>query len=554
MAWAAVAAIALAVLLPVAGGSAVKASSAVTYRDSFNYGAPAAPQAIVPPELDVQIHIRASGDTMTPMFAQHGANCGAPPLIHPIVNLTDAVFACKNHLMTALNDVGYGEVVLTPPALVDFSAGTATIKFDVSTLQLNPSNWVAIWLTPYADNLAHPDVQGSPSNALSFAVTSSGLDATSPGDILQRVNGGARTKISTQAGSLPLSQAVPPSGATRTTYEIDVSTTHIRYGLPTVGTGNWWIDTNIAPLSFNQAVMQIVQYSYNPDKHCGSCTSNDTWHWSNLSISPAIPFTILNGAERSIHAGVNTTVHFPAPAPANSMLRFSGIGNQGGPNGYFVSYDGGATWVSAAMQANQGNHSEIFTTYWTPVPAGTTTVMFRGTNWWGGAWWVRDPAIWSDGQPVGGQTGGGSTGGGTTGGGTTGGGTTGGGTTGGGTTGGGTGGGTTGGGTTGGGSGSKEGGTTGGGTTGGGTTGGGTTSGGSGSKEGGSGSKSGSSAPKAGGATGATSVPASVSSAPQSLLIKLDAVLNPRQDPTVNVILILLAAGLLFAIFRVIRG
>lgn len=510
LAWAAVAAIALAFLLPVAGGSAAKASSAVTYHNSFNYGAPAAPQAIVPSDLDVQIHVRAAQDTMTPMLAQHGADCAAPPALHPIVNLPDAVFACKGHLMTALNDVGYGEVVLTPPALVDFSAGTATIKFDVSTLQFNPSNWVAIWLTPYSDNLAHPDVQGSPPNALSFAVTSSALDATSPGDILQHVNG-VRTKISARAGSLPLNQALAPSGAIRSTYEIDVSTTHIRYGLPTVGTGNWWIDSNIAPLPYNQAVMQIVQYSYNPDKHCGSCTSNDTWHWSNLTINPAIPFTILNGAERSIHPGVSTTVHFPAPAPASSMLRFSAIGTQGS---YTVSYDGGATWVTAAIQGNQGNHSEIFTTYWTPIPAGTQSVMFQGQNWWGGSWWIRDPAIWSaqgftpaqnpptnpatnppinpaTNPPTSRPTSKPSPG----------------------------------------------------------------STGGSGSGEGGSGSGTGTgSAPKEGSATGGTNLPADTSNQPRSVFLQLAAALNPRQDPTVNVVLILLAAGFLFAIFKLIRG
>jgi hypothetical protein len=30
-----------------------------------------------------------------------------------------------------------------------------------------------------------------------------------------------------------------------------------------------------------------------------------------------------------------------------------------------------------------------------PVPPGTSRVDFRGSDWWGGDWMVRDPVIWS---------------------------------------------------------------------------------------------------------------------------------------------------------------
>jgi hypothetical protein len=34
-----------------------------------------------------------------------------------------------------------------------------------------------------------------------------------------------------------------------------------------------------------------------------------------------------------------------------------------------------------------------------PVPTGTSRVDFRGSDWSGGAWMVRDPAIWSQTLP-----------------------------------------------------------------------------------------------------------------------------------------------------------
>jgi hypothetical protein len=401
---------------------------------------------------------------------------------------------------------------------------------------------------------------------LRFSLSRAGILGSATGDVVRSDN--FVRAVLPHTGAPALASLVPPSATTRSTFEIDISSSHVRFGLPGVGAGGaWWVDTNISPLGWSQGIVQLTHHSYNPVKHCGSC-GVDTWHWSNFSIDKSVPFTILPGVERSVNpAGGATTVHFPAPAPANSALRFSGLGPQG--TTYNLSYDGGATWVSPSLQQQIGNHSEIFSSYWTAVPAGTQTVMFRGNRWWGGDWWVRDPAIWSNGQPPGAGNGSPGTGGGTgsgtgtgtgTGGTGTGTGTGGTGTGTGGTGTGGTGtgtgsgegskgsgggkptgGGTTGGGTTGGGT--TGGGTTGGGTTGGGSTGGGSTGGGSGSKESGSGGH------KA--APGAAPAPAA---APKSLLIQLAAVLNPRQDPTVNVILLLLAAGLMFAVYRIIRG
>jgi hypothetical protein len=313
-----------------------------------------------------------------------------------INRLADGVFLCKNHLMTAIGDSGYGEIALTPDHLVDFSSGAAAIKVDVSTQQFNSSDFVEVWVTPFAENMTlpfmccDPDLQGPPNHALRFSFNASGIEGTHAGDVV-RYDNFAGSSIP-RARSDSLSNLVPPSGSVRTTYEIDLSQNHVRFGLPTVAGGMWWTNTDISPLGFTQGIVQITHHSYNPTKHDPG-TGVDTWHWSNFSIDNTVPFTIINGAERSVHAGGATTVHFPTPAPANSHLRFSGIGPQGST--YEVSYDGGASWVSPTLQAQRGTHAEHFSTYWTGIPAGVQTVMFRGKNWWGGPWWVRDPSIWS---------------------------------------------------------------------------------------------------------------------------------------------------------------
>lgn len=364
---------------------------------SFNWsGTPTAPQSVVPATWDVQIHQRdlaISGDTTFPMLAQHGADCSAPPGTHLITTLPQSVFICNNHLMTAINGTEYGEIALTPDHMADWSSGTTAITVNVSTQQFNPSDWVEVWVTPFANNstlpfrATDPDLQGPPKNALVFTFNEGELFGLHAGDV-SRVDNFNFTSLPKARGD-SLSSITAPSQTVRTTYEMDISSGHIRFGLPQFNV--WWTDTNIATLPYTQGVVTLTHHSYNPEKHQPG-TGVDTFHWSNVSISNSVPFTIINGAERSVHQTGATTVHFPAPAPANSFLRFSAIGPQGT---YTISYDGGATWVSPAVQSQIGTHDEHFSSYWTPVPAGTQSVMFRGKSWWGGDWWVRDPAIWS---------------------------------------------------------------------------------------------------------------------------------------------------------------
>jgi len=388
--WVAAAGLLLVPGLAILSSSPAAASSG--YINPLNYGAPAAPQSIVPGDLDVQIHKRSPGDSMDVMDAGHGADCSAPPATHSINTLAQGVYACKNHLMTAINAGDYGEIALTPPELVDFSGGQAQIQVSVSTLQFCTLDWIELWVSPFSENITLPhsgtvDLQGPPKDALRFHLSDSGDLGASTGQVY-RFDNFAETSIPRQL-TTSLASLVAASGVVRTTFEIDLSTTHVRFGVPGLGAGGtWWTDTAIAPLAFNQGIVQLVHHSYNVAKHCPGSPA-DTWHWSGLSLSSAVPFTLINGAQRAISATDGTTVDFARPAPAGAFLRFSGLGT------ISVSYDGGKSWQAAQEQVQRDHATDHFSSYWTPIPAGVQRVLFSGVHWYGGPWWVRDPSIWS---------------------------------------------------------------------------------------------------------------------------------------------------------------
>lgn len=116
-----------------------------------------------------------------------------------------------------------------------------------------------------------------------------------------------------------------------------------------------------------------------------------TWHWDNVVIAPSVPFTIIRG-DRSIISPTDAAqpVYFAKPAPANAHLRFTGVSEK-----LEVSFDHGATWSAAAIQQQKTYRSDHFQSYWTPVPEGTTSVMFRKNGTDPNNWMVRDPSIWA---------------------------------------------------------------------------------------------------------------------------------------------------------------
>lgn len=380
----AVACVAVAVL-----GQAGRAQSE-SVSDSL-VGRPAAPLPFNPADWDVSLHTRDTDtwDRPQPMEAEHGADCSPPPATHHIERWDDAVFLCNNHVMTSMNSSTYGVIYLTPNRLVDFSQGEAVIRFEMSTFRSSGRDWPDLWISPYEDHLQLPlpselpSLNGEPRRAMHL-------------DLSPHNAWGAhvyRPDSSTDYGGewwVGYENFLVPSAVVRTPFEVRISRTHIKVGAPTHN--YWWVDEKMPNLGWDRGVVQFGHHSYTPDKDCQPeepCRPN-TWHWGNVSIEPSAPFTMLKADHRVVGPESSGPITFAAPAPPDSRLRFSAAGRA-----ISVSVDGGRTWEAAARQPQKKNAEGSFSSYFHPIPTGTTEVMLRGENWWAGPWQARDIAIWS---------------------------------------------------------------------------------------------------------------------------------------------------------------
>ena len=105
----------------------------------------------------------------------------------------------------------------------------------------------------------------------------------------------------------------------RDTFELDISKNHIRFGMPQYNF--WWVDADIPTLDWSQGVVQLGHHSYNPEKDCnydGTCGPN-TWHWDNVSITPAVPFTILRADQRYLNGDTHPQVN-RGPCPGKFIF------------------------------------------------------------------------------------------------------------------------------------------------------------------------------------------------------------------------------------------
>ena len=369
-------------------------------------GMPPKPQSWSSPNWDIQVHSRDRDTwlTLETMQADHGTGCEPPPASHFNNGAyPDAVFQCHDHVMTSLNAGGYGEIYLTPNRMVDFSAGEAIIRFDMSTRRTSDRDWVDLWITPYDDNLALPidsdvDLQGAPKNSVHIRMDF-GDYGVFFGEIYRNFQGAALP----QKTSEPYEQALTPSAKDRSTFELRISRSHVKFGMPTYNL--WWIDTNIADLGWSKGILQLGHHSYNPQKNCASsslvCLPN-TWHWDNVNINPATPFTMIEADRRYVLKGdPNQVVNFAAPAPASAFLRFSGIGK------IEVSFNNGPFVPATKAQSSQlpgigAYHPEHLSNYWVSAPQGTETIKLRFSNddWYTTSFDMiaKDFAIWSLGE------------------------------------------------------------------------------------------------------------------------------------------------------------
>jgi hypothetical protein len=389
--------LACALLLPAATPASSQ-TPALSFLDEFN-GNPAAPEPFASPRWHTLVHTRNNGPGIGPVEAHHGPDCSPPMATHTVTTRPEAIFICRNHLMTALDAGDYGAIYLTPDHLADFSQGEATIRFDISTFRSSLRDWWNVWITPYEDYALlpldehAPDGYGAPRRAVNFS--------------LHRSHGGSSLLPTIYRDGRPtadfdgvspdsftgVDEVLAPSAVVRTTFEIRISQTHLKVGLPAQGV--WWVDQPIEPLDWSRGVVQFGHHSYTPDKDCypelnsppgGPCTAN-TWHWDNVSISPAAPFTLIGvdeNPDQAIASGGG--VAFARPAPVGATLRFHAAGEA-----VRVRFDGGE-WSDATMMTTFRAARDI-DPYTVPIPAGATRAEFEVSPWWGGDGFIKDVVV-----------------------------------------------------------------------------------------------------------------------------------------------------------------
>jgi hypothetical protein len=385
----------LTVTVAPAGGGG---GPTVAYLETWD-GDPSSPQSAYMMEgWDTQVEQRDPGAWYEPipMNAAHGPDCSAPPATHSVTTFEGHVYQCRNHVMTSVDGAaGYGLVALTPNAIIDFSDGPATLRFDVSTLRGSSRDWWDVWITPYDGNVTEPihwyiASQGHPANSVQIRMLSGQRGTFFDAQIH---TGTVGCEFCADDGAYQTDkgyeEVLVPDGARRDTFELVISTDHLKFSMPNYDMV--WFDQDINPLPFDQGIVQLVHHSYTPDKGYdmhGAGNGPATYHWDNISIDKAIPFTMIHGDKRYVDED-NQSVTFDSPAPANSHLRFSARGN------VEVSFNGGSTW-------QQAQHQPVFitegwTSFFTPIPAGTQEVKFRFTprDWYYGPYMARDFAIWS---------------------------------------------------------------------------------------------------------------------------------------------------------------
>jgi hypothetical protein len=344
-----------------------------------------------------------------PMMAWHGSQCERPDhtepgqRTHPVSAYRDMVFLCRNHLMTATNASGYGVTFLTPPRIVDFSAGEAVVRFDVATLRESGRDWIDLWLTPYEDNLVAPlddslpDLQGEPRRAVHVRMTATRGRSAFEATVVRNFDG-VRLPVAdtTSYETAFAARGLAPSATRRDTFELHVSRTRVRFGMPRYGL--WWVDAPVpGGLDWSRAVTQIGHHSFNPAAD-GPGSGPTTWHWDNIGAAPSVPFTILRASRRFVDAATpNGELTFATPAPAGAFLRGAVIGATqlrfAGPDGEF----GG--WTPVLRQPARRADPTRFSSMWMPIPAGTTRVRFRAVRTQlaesRGLWMVRDVDVWA---------------------------------------------------------------------------------------------------------------------------------------------------------------
>lgn len=401
----------LLVLAMLATGSGLLAANAgdvtvgdagtvhATYLQTFD-GSPLGPMPwtqVSQTALDVQVVSRdpSAWYQLDAMQAEHGPGCEPPSVTHAVSAYEDAVYQCNGHVMTALRADGYGALYLTPPALADWSSGEAVVRWDVSTFQRNTGgrDWWDVWVTPLNGSMAYPlewdtpDGQGPPREAVHVRLGTEGQLCIDDYRGQQEVTPGMFEAGNTCQWWDHVQDFVAPSQTVRSTFELRIARDRVRISLinPDGSLLHTFDDYRPAtPLAYDTGTVQFGHHSYNPFKD--SAGGPGTWHWDNLSISPARPLTFVK-ADRRYVDGSGGVVSFGQPAPANAFLRFNAVGK--------VRVDG----VAVAPVVPTLNPLQT-SSYLVPIAAGKTSVAIglARDSWYEGPFMARDFAVWSEGE------------------------------------------------------------------------------------------------------------------------------------------------------------
>lgn len=346
--------------------------------------------------ISANSRVAETQNRMAGMQGQHSSACGPPPESHYVADYEDAIYTCKNHMMTAITSGpaslgNYAVGVFQPNYILDFAGEAATISFDVSTERASRRDWFDVWITPYDDLLRipvrdfSPSMQGTPKDGVMVGLRA--FSRTGAFDV-EIVDDFAVSEIDGPVEWIGYEDFLEPSPKVRTTVEITISKTHIRVGMP--DHDFYWVSKPIpGGLDFDKAVVQFTHQSYDV-MHCddGCQDGPNTWHWDNISLAPAVPMTVFHANRRAVHAATASFVTFDGPAPANAHLQFTGYGFD-----LQVSYDTGLTWHDVETQHNREIHDWRWKNYWMPIPEGTQRVDFRGREPWNGRWQIQDISI-----------------------------------------------------------------------------------------------------------------------------------------------------------------
>jgi hypothetical protein len=372
--------------------------------DAAPYGDPAKPKPVGSGDsitVSVNSRVGSTRDRLAPMQGQHSTNCGPPPETHLVRDYEDAVYNCKNHMMTAISSGrhslgNYAVAMFSPNAMLDFTGGEATVQFDVSTERASARDWFEVWITPYEDLLRipvqkdRPSMQGTPRNGVLVALKA--FTRIGAPDV-KVVRDFKVTDIDGPVEWVGYENFLEPSAMVRSTFEIRISKSHIAVGMP--GEDFYWVSEKIpGGLDFTKAMVQIGHNSYDV-MHCDECSAGpNTWHWDNVMLQPAEPITAIAASRRAVNSSTASFVTFADPAPKGAHVQFTGVGFD-----LEVSFDNGATWHPAKLKHNKQVFHWRYKNYWVRVPKGTTRVDFRGTDPYDGRWQIQDISILSPNAP-----------------------------------------------------------------------------------------------------------------------------------------------------------